>query len=668
MPKLGRAARDKLSLVEAIGRAVALHQRGQLTEAERLYAAILHARPAQFDALRLLGVLRYQQGRFADALRLIAAALRANAASAAALCDQGFVLAALARRDEALASFDLALAIDPQDLDVLNNRGNVLQALGRHEDACASYARVLAISPGHVDALGNRGNALRALGRHDDALASYDQALGRMPGHVDALYGRGGLLLERGAFAEALASFGPLLALKPDHVPALSGRAAALHGLGRSAEAAQSAAKALALAPDHVAALNAYGNALQALGRHEEALVACDRALAHEPANADLLNHRGRLLIELQRVAEAAESLDRALAVAPAHFDALHNRGIVSFALGRARDALELHQRVVAARPDDPDAQFNKAMVELCLGDFVSGWRGYEWRWRTRHLQASRRDFSAPLWLGEEPLGGKTILLHAEQGVGDTIQFVRYAPLLARQGANVVLELQRPLLPLFADMEGVAAVLARGDALPPFDLHCPFLSLPLACGTEIAAIPSLPRLAAPADRVSRWRRRLAGEGPRIGLAWAGRATHKNDHNRSIALERLTPILSRPATRLVSLQRELRREDAAILARHPGILQLGDEIQDFADTAAVISLLDLVVSVDTSVAHLAGALGRPVWILLPFAPDFRWMLEREDSPWYPSARLFRQPAPGDWDSIVRRLVDELDRLESRIASF
>lgn len=628
MPKLGHAARGKLSLSEAIAQAVALHQRGQLAEAEKLYAAVLKAKPDQFDALRLTGVLRYQQGRFADALRLSAAALRTNGRSVAALCDHGLVLDALARRDEALASYDQALAIDPQDVDVLNNRGNVLQALGRHEDACASYESVLAIVPDHVDALSNRGNALRALGRIDEALASYERALARMLGHIDALYGRGTVLLAREAFAEALASFGPLLALKPDHVPALTGRAAALH----------------------------------ALGRNGEALAAYDRALTRDPANADLWNSRGRALIEIDRLEEAVESLDRALALAPGHFDALNNRGVVSFALGHPQDALAFYARAIALRPEDVDAHFNQAMTQLCVGDFRAGWRGYEWRWRTRNVGATRRDFAPPLWLGEEPLDGSTILLHAEQGLGDTLQFVRYAPLLARRGATVVLEVQRPLVALMETVEGVSAVVAHSDALPPFGCHCPFLSLPLAFGTEIETIPPAPRLAAPAERVLRWGERLgACSELKIGLVWAGRAQHKNDRNRSLALERLAPLLARGGVQFVSLQRELRQEDAAVLARHPEVLRLGEEMGDFADTAAVISLLDLVISVDTSVAHLAGTMGKPTWLLLPFAPDFRWLMEREDSPWYRSARLFRQPRPGDWDAVIGRVAEALDRL-------
>jgi hypothetical protein len=293
------------------------------------------------------------------------------------------------------------------------------------------------------------------------------------------------------------------------------------------------------------------------------------------------------------------------------------------------------------------------------MGRFGEGWRDYESRWKTEAFQ--RRDFVQPLWMGTEPLDGRTILLHAEQGLGDTLQFVRYAPLLARSGAKVVLEVQPALLSLLSEIDGIAAI-PQGEKLPPFDLHCPLMSLPLAFGTELDSIPAeIPYLRVSADRASKWRERLGERRvPRIGIAWAGSAAHKNNRRRSIALERFVPLFAVDGVELVSLQKELSPADAGMLAEH-GALQLGEELGDFADTAAVISLLDLVVSVDTSVVHLAGAIGRPVWALIPFAPDFRWMLAREDSPWYPTVRLFRQPQLSDWDSVLERVRVELDLL-------
>ncbi len=329
--------------------------------------------------------------------------------------------------------------------------------------------------------------------------------------------------------------------------------------------------------------------------------------------------------------------------------------------LKRFDEALESFAHALALNPENADANFNEGMTRLLIGDFSAGWKKYEWRWKAKQ-QAHARDFSQPLWLGGEPIAGKTILVHAEQGYGDTIQFVRYVPMLARVGAKIVLEVQPPLKPLLASFEG-ALIVARGEPLPAFDLHCPILSLPLAFKTEQASIPaSIPYLQAPHDRVEKWKQRLPRQGELVvAIAWSGSATHEQDLVRSIAIEKLAPLLAIPDIQWISIQRELRPGNAEFLAAHPKIAHVGAELADFADTAAVLSQADLTISVDTSTVHLAGALGRPVWVLLQYIPDFRWLLDREDSPWYPSARLFRQPDFGDWKSVIERIARELASL-------
>jgi hypothetical protein len=278
-------------------------------------------------------------------------------------------------------------------------------------------------------------------------------------------------------------------------------------------------------------------------------------------------------------------------------------------------------------------------------------------------LASQRRNFAAPLWLGQDALGGKTILLHAEQGFGDTIQFMRYVPRVAGRGAKTIfLEVQRELVPLFSGLAGVEAVIARGAPLPQFDVHCPLLSLPLAFATELATIPAdIPYIAPPDDKVALWRHRLPRRRPRIGLVWCGDRGHDNDLNRSLRLETLRPLLDVPEVLFVSLQREVREQDAQLLHGQANVLSLGTEFCDFADTAAAIAGMDAVISVDTAVAHLAGAMGKPLFLLLPFAADFRWLRERADSPWYPTARLYRQPRFGDWDSVIATLRLDLARM-------
>jgi tetratricopeptide (TPR) repeat protein len=463
--------------------------------------------------------------------------------------------------------------------------------------------------------------------------------------------------------AEALVAIDKALALAPDDLPALNGRGIVLLKLDRAAEAVSAFERVLQRDPRMLSAAANRGNALAELGRYDEALAQYDAVLMLAPSRAETHFNRGTTLAKLGRQHDAIAAYDRALALRPDYIKALINRAIALQACNRHQDSLANLRQVLASDKDNADAHHNEGLALLTLGDYQRGFEKYEWRWQ-RSGMPPRRRLGKPLWLGEYPLGRKTILLHAEQGLGDTIHFVRYAPLLARAGAKVVLEVQPELRRLLARVEGVSAVVARGEPLPDYDVHCPVGSLPRALRTEPTNIPAdIPYLAADADRLAKWRTRLeALPSPRIALAWAGSAAHANDRNRSLALSRLAPLLDADAS-FVSIQRDLRDEDAALLAGMPRLTPIGDELADFDDTAAVAALVDVVISVDTSVVHLAGATGRPTWILLPFCPDWRWMLDREDSPWYPTARLFRQPMLGDWDSVVGQVKDALLKFSS-----
>jgi tetratricopeptide (TPR) repeat protein len=345
--------------------------------------------------------------------------------------------------------------------------------------------------------------------------------------------------------------------------------------------------------------------------------------------------------------------------VKPDYAEAFNNRGNALQALKRLDEALASYDKALAFKPDYAEAHWNEALLRLLTGDFSRGWAKYEWRWRNESLALSTRNFSQPLWLGAAAIDGKTILLHSEQGFGDTIQFCRYVPLLAARGARVILEVPRSLQELMTNLAGATQVISKGDSLPDFDVQCPFLSLPLAFATRLETIPSAtPYLRAPVQALKNWQARLGPKArPRIGLAWSGRPTHKNDQNRSISLRSLLALLDIEAT-FVSLQKDVRTDDAAVLKERDDILDFGDALKDFSDTAALISHLDLVISVDTSVAHLAGALAKPVWVLLPFLPDWRWLLDRDDSPWYPTARLFRQDNTRAWDDVIVRVHEAL----------
>jgi hypothetical protein len=448
--------------------------------------------------------------------------------------------------------------------------------------------------------------------------------------------------------------------LSPAEVEAALRRAAALFAANRLDEARQIA---LGLAREqprnfHVqhllAALAARG------GRWEECVAASTAALALQPGHPEALANRGAALRMLGRIEEALADYDRAIAANPGTPEAHNNRGVALVAANRHREAIEAYTRALELRPGYDRARFNRAMSRLILGDLEQGWRDHEARWTGSEMHRGPRTLPGRAWDGREDLEGRTLLLYAEQGLGDTLQFVRYATLAARRGARVILEVHAPLVELLRQVEGVERVVAFGEPLPAFDLHCALLSLPLAFGTTLDSIPAaIPYLRVPDAAVSRWRERLAKPDVRIGLAWSGSRTLRNDANRSIPLRCLAPLASKGRT-LVALQTDIRDADRDAV-EELGIRTFTGELRDFRDTAALVGALDLVVSVDTAAAHLAGAMGKPAWVLLPFSPDWRWLLERDTSPWYPTARLFRQPRLGDWDSVIRQVAAALPGL-------
>ena len=463
-------------------------------------------------------------------------------------------------------------------------------------------------------------------------------------------------LERRGLIDEAEQRFLSILKMHPKEWRALHQIGAICLTRGDLAKALEYMGAAMRANPASAEAKSNYGFILQKLNRHQEALDHFKQALVARPTHISALLNRGTSHYHLGRLDEALASFERALALEPQNVKALYNRANILHDLHRFDESLAVFAETLTHAPDFADAQWNEGLTRLLLGDFDQGWKQYEWRWMTESQQHLRRDFTQPLWLGAEPLAGKTILVHAEQGFGDTLQFARYLPRLILLGAEVVFEVQPSLLSLLSPMDGGHRAVARGEPLPHFDTHCPVMSLPLAFRTSLATIPAeIPYLKAPNDRLEKWRERLPRKKRlRVTIAWAGSATHKQDHLRSIPLTALAPLLvAADSIEWISVQRDIRPGDSEFLARQPNLRQIGAELTDFADTAAVLELSDLVITVDTAVAHLAGALGRPVWILLQHSPDFRWMLARDDSPWYPTARLFRQNRFGAWDDVIAR---------------
>jgi len=506
-----------------------------------------------------------------------------------------------------------------------------------------------------------RAVRLHERGDFDKAARLYNAVLQEQPDNFDAFHGLGQIHFSCGRLDTALTLFQTALKSDLGRAEGFASLGLVFHSLKRLKEALVSYEEGLRLDPDSAELRNRRGVALLDLGRPHEALDDFERVIAANPDHLDALGNRGNALIKLNRQEEALAAYDLALKFAPENAELLTNRAVALRRLDRPHEALMSVSRALVSKPDFVQAKFAESLIRLTLGDFAAGWRDYEWRWSVGFLSSCRRTFAAPLWLGEEPLAGKTILLYAEQGYGDTFQFVRYAPLLAQRGAKVILEVQPATSRLLSPMSGVDAVIAHGQPLPKFDFQCPLLSLPLAFATELATIPAdVPYIAASQEDVAAWRKRLPQGRTLVGLTWSGERSHDNDLNRSMRLETLLPLLDLPDVTFISLQHEVPDEDAAMLHGHPAVVQFGDRFRDFADTAAVISLLDVIVSVDTSVAHLAGAMGKPLYLLLPFAADFRWLRERTDSPWYPTARLFRQSGFGEWSSVIDTVRQELSR--------
>jgi tetratricopeptide (TPR) repeat protein len=522
----------------------------------------------------------------------------------------------------------------PSHFDALHLLGALKLQTGKIGEAFRLLTAALAINAKSADVLTNLGLVLRGLDRNQEALTRFDQALALEPAHIEARNNRGLVLLLEKQPEEALTCFDEVLRIDPRHLARLN-----------------------------------RGNALAELGRAEEAILEYDRVIATFPNHPGAHFNRGNALHALGRHVDAVAAFDRAAALVPQHAEAWNNRGITLYALNRHPEALASYARALALRKDYADAHYNRSLSLLISGDYARGFEAYEWRGRRTGMAPHRRELRKPLWLGGYPIAGKTILLHAEQGLGDTIQFVRYVPLLVRAGAKVILNVQPELVALLSSIEGVDRIVCRGEKLPSFDVHCPMPSLPRAFRTQLDEVPAaIPYVRASGERLEKWRSRIEPFGkPCIALAWSGNPAHVNDRHRSIPLACLDPLLSTSGAQFVGIQRDLRANEAELLPNRR-MANLGTELDDFADTAAVIAFADLVISVDTAVAHLAGALGKPVWILLPFAPDWRWMLGREDTPWYPTARLFRQPAIGAWDSVIARVRSELDaRLQNRRGS-
>lgn len=599
-------------------------QAGRIDDAIATYRRVLAIRPDLVEARISLGIALRKAGRHEEAFEALRIAADMRPTSYEAHLNLGNVCFDIGRPDEAAEAFRRALGLNGESAPAHNNLGRALFALGAAEQAAEHYGRAVELQPAYREAWVNLGEAEKHLGRKKEAAVCYQRAVAVDPNHWEAHRMLADQLIQIGQFEKAVSAYDEVLRLRPDWPEAV-----------------------------YMAGASRYQ-----LKRYPEALEYFKRALELDPELPEAHDGMGTVYHELREVDRALEWYRSCIAIRPGYATVHANLAVSLVYQGRFQEGIAAAQRALELDPDFHEARFTLACVRLLLGDFERGWADYEIRRETADAKLNLPDWPQPVWRGE-PLEGRTILLHAEQGVGDTIHFVRYVPLVAARGGRVIIGLQGGLDRLLSRLQGVASTLVPDAPMPPFDVQCPLMSLPHIFDTRLDTIPAdIPYLVADPELVRKWRDVFpADDTLRVGIAWAGNPDHRNDRERSVDPALFAPLARIPGVRLYSLQKGAAA--GRIERVGPGVVDLGARITDFADTAAVLEHLDLVLAVDTSVVHLAGAMGRPVWALLAFCPDWRWLLERDDSPWYPTARLFRQPALYDWDSVMTRVHEALE---------
>ncbi|MGJ4941474.1 tetratricopeptide repeat protein [Bradyrhizobium sp. HKCCYLS1011] len=635
---------------------------GRMTEGAALLGRVFDLDPNHVPALDTLGDALAVKGEHEGAIKAFARAAALRPHDATRHAKLGSALVELSRFEEAEAAYRHALSLAP---NLTRTRFNLAVALTRQHkfsEAEQAYRAVLFGDPAYPGAWVALGSVLAEQDKFDEAVSAYLNGLGLDPNDAAIHSALGSVLFRQDQFEDAIVHFRRAIALAPGDIAAVALLAHALHEAGHAEEAAETYRRASILDPADVVVLSNLGACLCRLGRLEEAVVACERALALKPDHAPAHTNLG-IIYENQGDAEAAVAAHRRAIAA----DAAYARGHANLAValrntGDLDEALAASHQAVALAPDNALTRYNHAHFLLMCGDFKNGFVEHQWGRRCRSLSDGMPSFAEPEWQGEL-LEGRTLLLFADYGIGDALQFVRYLPMVAGKGGSIVLQVQPAIASLLRPMPGVAVV-ARGEPLPHFDLQLALMDLPRIFATTLETIPAdIPYLQADPVKVARWRAELA-KTPRlkVGVVWAGNPRHKGDGQRSLAAEAVLPRLITPGIQLFSLQKEPRPADAQVLAQlGSAVIDLAPALGDFADTAAAVAALDLVISVDTSTAHLAGALGRPVWMLLPYALDWRWLRDREDSPWYPTMRLFRQEKPRAWDGVLTRAAAELGRV-------
>ena len=628
------------------------------------------AATAESDAWNRKGIAFAEGGDLDAAMDCFREAAKCAASSAEAYNNLGSALARLGRLEEAAANYLTAIQRAPTHAEAHSNLGVVFSNSGRYDDAARHFRQAIKFSPNLPNAHCRLGNARLSQGDLDEAIACYERAIALDPDDWDARFGLAVALREASRLDEAITAFERLEKIRPDDPEVHNNLGIAHSRLGNYHAAIECLKRAIERRPDHAPAYNNLGIALDALERYDEALAAYGRALEIEPRYAEAHSNLGTVLAKLQDFAGSLEEFEKALELKPGYAEAYNNRGVTYKEMRRLGEALANYDEAIRLKPDYVDARMNRALTCLLTGDFQAGWTEFEWRWKA---PGKARVLPRPEWDGR-PLDGKAILLHCEQGLGDTLQFIRYANLVKRQGAKVIVRCPKALAAILGLCDDLDVIVAEGDPLPPFDCHAPLMSLARIFNTTLDTIPAnVPYLRADRKLIERWAADLAsGAGLSIGIGWQGNPRYQADRQRSIPLAAFAPVAELPGIQLFSLQKGTGVDQIAQLRGKLHVEEFGPERDEssgpFMDTAAIMALVDLVITSDTAIAHLAGGLGVKVWTALPYTADWRWLTGRSDSPWYPSMRLFRQAKPGDWRSVFDEMRNELEKeLEGRASA-
>lgn len=633
---------------ELLNQALEHHRQGDLQRAVEFYRQVLQLEPEHIDTLCCLGIAYLSLGQPKESVTCYEHVLRLQPEHVGALCDVAIAYAHLGRLDEAAASLRASIRLRPDHAEALNNLGVVLTQQGKFEAAVETYQNALRLKPDYAEGHNNLGLALVNLGRLEEAAASFREALRVRPDYTDAYNSLQKINVE--LWKQAAQA-------RPQSAETLNDLGVSYANQGNLDEAVASYRKALQVNPNYAEAHNNLGVALRDLGKLDEGIASLRESLRIKPEFAPAHNNLALALADKGKLDEAEAHFREAIRILPNYAEAYNNLGVILRDKCKLDECRACFETALQLKPDYAAPRLNRSLLNLLQGNFEQGWPEYEWRWTKKGMV--QRPFRQPLWDGS-PLEGRIILIHAEQGLGDTLQFIRYVPLVKEKGGRVLVECQPALNELIRTCPGVDEVVSPPTPLPPFDVHVPLLSLPRILGTTLKTIPAkVPYLFPPPQLVERWKREIGSiRAYKIGISWQGDPKHESDLFRSVPLTRFGLLARSPGVHLFSLQKGPGAEQLRDVTVRFGVTDLGSRFGSFADTAAAMKNLDLIISVDSAVAHCAGALGIPVWVFLPASPDWRWMLNREDSPWYPTMRLFRQKELNNWQAVFERIQKAL----------